>query len=101
MQLTQAVSNPRVENEMAAKTALRYLKGVQYPMSGTVHGYTEASHSERRTGNRTLCLRVCFDVGRRSSKLEYEEAACGRTTIIVVIRVHRTLLRAPRGDLSF
>ena len=59
MQLTRAMSNPKDEHVVAAKRVLRYLEGtpdlcVRYSKDFTLHGYSDASHSDDPNNSRSV-----------------------------------------------
>ena len=59
MQLTRAMGNPKDEHMVAAKRVLRYLKGttdlcVRYSKDFTLHGYSDASHSDDPNNSRSV-----------------------------------------------
>ena len=59
MQLTWAMSNPRDEYVVAVKRLLQYLKGtpdlcVRYSKDFTLHGYSDASHSDDPNNYRSV-----------------------------------------------
>ena len=59
IQLTRAMSNPKDENMVAARRVLRYLKGtpdlcVRCSKDFTVHGNSDASHSDDPNNSRSV-----------------------------------------------
>ena len=98
-QQTRAMSNPTDGHMVAAKRALRYLKGtpnlcVKHSKAFTFHGYSHASHNDDPNNSRSDSgyLRMSC---RRTSDVELEETT-GGCTLVMRIGVYRTSIREPR-----
>ena len=102
MQLTRAMGNPKDEHMVAAKRVLRYLKGttdlcVRYSKDFTLHGYSDASHSDDPNNSRSVSGYLYRFAG---GPVTWRSKTTGGCTLIMRIGVYRTSRRQPRSRMS-